>query len=319
MKNKLINNQKGAALIATALSLIAVLGFAALGVDVGSMLTARNQLQSAADAAALGGVSGLMQSQTEAQTRAIQVGSSNTMFNNPVAINVGDISFPSATEVRVQLTQPINLFFARAVGLNAVNISASATADLTNLGGTRGFRPFAVPELAWNPGQIVVIKSGSKDEPYTNPSFYYPVCFPPANRGTPDTGAKRYEDRIVDGYEDMAYIGDELVIEPGMMTGPTKKGITDLLAMDPNASWNGSEIVNSDFPATSSPRVLKLPMFDTSVPPPPGRHSITMSNMANFFLLPMQGNNVLGVFMGLVSSGVSGTTTTHIKMVHLTN
>jgi len=89
--------------------------------------------------------------------------------------------------------------------------------------------------------------------------------------------------------------------------------------MDPSASWNGSEIVNSNFPGTSSPRVIKIPMFDTSTPPPAGRHTITMSNMGAFFLLPMQGNNVLGVFLGIATGGVSGTSTTHLQMVKLIN
>jgi hypothetical protein len=319
MFSKLRKSKKGAILVTTAISMFVVFGFAAISVDVGTLLTARNQLQNAVDAAALGGASGLILSQAEAENRAVEMAAANNVINNAVNLSSTEIFFQNSKQITIQRTQAINLYFANIFGINSLNVAASASAELAHIGGTKGFRPFAIPELAWNPGQIVVIKAGSKDELFTNPSFYYPVCFPPINRGAPETGASQYENRIINGFEEIAYIGDELLIEPGMMTGPTMKGVNDLLALDSDASWNGTSIVNSDFGGLSSPRVIKIPMFDTSIEPPAGRHSITMSNMASFFLLPMQGNNVIGVFLETITSGVTGSTPTHLQMVHLVN
>ncbi len=124
MKKRSKNKSKGSALVATSLSLFVVLGFGALGVDVGSMVTARNQLQSGVDAAALAGAAGLIASQQIAQNQAIQVAANNSVQNNPIMIDTGDISFPSSTQFRVQASEVVNLFFARVLGINTVTLTA---------------------------------------------------------------------------------------------------------------------------------------------------------------------------------------------------
>src|SRR5579864_9048066 len=52
---KPLSKQKGAMLITTAFFFIVVIGFAAVAVDVGHLMVARNELQNGADAAALAG------------------------------------------------------------------------------------------------------------------------------------------------------------------------------------------------------------------------------------------------------------------------
>ena len=327
MKNKLINNQKGAVIVTTALTVVVIMGFAALAVDVGYLLTGRNQLQNAVDAAALSGASGLLgvaglvNDQSFAINNAVQVANLNMIMNNPLNINSGDVSFPNANAVSVNSIQTLNMFFARVLGINTMNVSASATASLLPLIGTRRIRPFAVPELAYQPGDIVTIKAGLNDAPYANPSFYYPVTFPPVGSGTPARGSDNFQKNITNGLEDMASIGDQLMIEPGTMAGPTIAGINQIMNSDPYASWNGSSITNSDFPGFSSPRIITLPMFDTSLPPEPGRSTVTISNFGAFFVHEMVGKDVLGVFMGITTTGQIGGpgTTSNIYSVRLTN
>jgi hypothetical protein len=55
--------------------------------------------------------------------------------------------------------------------------------------------------------------------------------------------------------------GDLLLAEPGNMTGPTKQGIDDLIAKDPNAYWDSinEKPVSKMHP---SPRVIAIPLFD---------------------------------------------------------
>lgn len=55
MKAKTSHRQRGAMVVTTALFFIGLIGFAALAVDVGHLLITRNELQNAADAAALAG------------------------------------------------------------------------------------------------------------------------------------------------------------------------------------------------------------------------------------------------------------------------
>ncbi|TXC79487.1 hypothetical protein FRZ40_34445 [Paraburkholderia azotifigens] len=53
--------QKGSVAVITAVSLVSLLGFAALAIDIGNLMVSRNQLQNAADAAALAGAPCLYQ------------------------------------------------------------------------------------------------------------------------------------------------------------------------------------------------------------------------------------------------------------------
>jgi Flp pilus assembly protein TadG len=55
MYKKAINNEKGVALILVAVSVVVLFGMGALAIDVGHLYNVKNQLQSAADAAALAG------------------------------------------------------------------------------------------------------------------------------------------------------------------------------------------------------------------------------------------------------------------------
>ena len=56
--------QKGAMLITMSLFFITLIGFAAVAVDVGHLMVARNELQNAADAAALAGANCLNKTPT---------------------------------------------------------------------------------------------------------------------------------------------------------------------------------------------------------------------------------------------------------------
>jgi Flp pilus assembly protein TadG len=55
------DKQRGSVAVVTAVSLVSLLGFAALAIDIGNLLVSRNELQNAADAAALAGAPCLFQ------------------------------------------------------------------------------------------------------------------------------------------------------------------------------------------------------------------------------------------------------------------
>ena len=94
---KLFKNCKGNILAVTAISMFAIVLMMSFAIDVSQVLTARNQLQVAADAAALAGASGLITSQSLARSRAISFAAKNNCLNNGVNIGAGNISFPTAS------------------------------------------------------------------------------------------------------------------------------------------------------------------------------------------------------------------------------
>jgi hypothetical protein len=301
-----IENEEGNILALSVAAMLAMIVFASAAIDVGCLLTAKNQIQSGVDASALAGASGLIDNQTVATQRAVTLAGSNNYCGRPIILYSGDISFPLTDRVLVQTSQTVPLFFSRIVGIETAQVSAVAMAEMAPLVGTNGQRPWGIPDMSYSHGECVVIKSGQLGAPATNPSFYYPIDFPALNKGNPESGASIYVENIIYGSPYLVEIGDVLQVEPGNMVGPTRQGINELIAMDPAAYWDGNCVANSAYPGTSSPRIVKIPFYDPNDPPSSGRNSITVVGLGAFFVQEMQGKDVIGVFMNKVTHGKFG-------------
>jgi len=162
------DRRRGAVIVWTAISAVMLLGFAALAVDLGYVRLVRNQLQNAADAAALAGASALLDPAqaagyiteedlaNEARSRAMAYSARNPAGGGSVQlalsdIDVGNVSSPTSLQqsiaagatpynaVRVVTRKdssvangPVYLFFARIWGKNTTDVSATATAYLSS-------------------------------------------------------------------------------------------------------------------------------------------------------------------------------------------
>ncbi len=84
------------------------------------------------------------------------------------------------------------------------------------------------------------------------PSFYNPYAIPGSS------GGADYRWNIANCNTTMLHVGDTFEPEPGNMVGPTKQGMEDLIAKDPDAYWDVSnkKVVSSMHP---SPRVVDHP------------------------------------------------------------
>jgi uncharacterized membrane protein len=135
---------RGQVLVFVALAIFVLLGFAALGIDVGYMYTVRHELQRSADAGALAGASvfretGLNSDDATARdlaiVRATDYATRDEVSRSRLNTVPGDVvfvSFPQETnkmrvQVDVQRTAP--LFFARVLGWANKAIPATATAE----------------------------------------------------------------------------------------------------------------------------------------------------------------------------------------------
>ena len=83
-------------------------------------------------------------------------------------------------------------------------------------------------------GQQVILKAGGPAASL-NPGHFLPVDLPlPLDGGcTNPTGGACYRYNIPNCNGNLIAIGDFLTIEPGNMIGPTRQGVTDLIALDP--------------------------------------------------------------------------------------
>jgi hypothetical protein len=81
------------------------------------------------------------------------------------------------------------------------------------------------------------------------------------------------------------------------MVGPTKQGMDDLIALDPNARWDetNKRVISQKHP---SPRVRAIPLFDPAYYQDGklnGRNaSLKFVNYLGFFIEEMNGNEIVG-------------------------
>jgi Flp pilus assembly protein TadG len=156
-------------------------------------------------------------------------------------------------------------------------------------------------------GRPIVLKEGKPGDVWT-PSQYFPITLPEPGGGF-TSGASDYRDAIANCRSATIHIGDVIPTEPGRMVGPTKQGMTDLIAQDPGANWglaaNGVSGSRYD-PWRASPRVINIPLFDPDQAPSSGRKDIHVANVSAFWVERMEGNDVVGRFMFASGSAVGG-------------
>lgn len=341
---RLLSNDRGSALIAVAVAIFAVFAFAVLGIDAAVLMTAKTQLQAAADAAALAGASGLLEGdQDEAIRRAVDYSSFNLAIRadlEPVVITPDDVSFPQPDVVRVETHRTaatgdaLRTYFLRVVNPfsdNTADVRAVAAARAYDVCSSRCLKPWAIPDRwedadsngIYNTGDYydkditgynapldvgasMVLKVGNPQQSIS-PGIFFPVCYPPLNNPegiNPETGSDMYNQWIAECNPYTVGPGDQLLVEPGNMVGPTVHGIDDLFALDPNAQWDpvSQQIINSNF--ALSPRIGLVPFFDPTRPPGSGRNYVTVVKVGAFFIESTgPGSQVNGRFIEVTSQG----------------
>jgi len=124
----MVRGNRGQVLVLVALAIFVLLGFAALGIDVGFMYSVRHELQRSADAGALAGASKWTESASpwtssfsdpvmiEARDRARYFASRDKVVTTPLDNTLDEaeiiVRFPSEYRIRVTTQRTVPLFFA---------------------------------------------------------------------------------------------------------------------------------------------------------------------------------------------------------------
>jgi Flp pilus assembly protein TadG len=347
-----VRDETGMSLVFVGMGLMAFLSASMLAIDVGMLMTARNQAQNSADAGALAGATALAlddyadHSPTgPAVTSAITTGKANQVMGAQVSLNVSDVVFlndPAGQPNRVKVTvyrrasrgNPLSTLIARYFGMATADISATATGEASPANAMTCVKPFTIPDRwienqtpPWDPNDTFDLYD-SKGNPLANPDVYIPATSPSysgysaerdkgmevllkADNGSKiapsfyypwaipgNSGASDYRRDIAGCNSMIVPFGYDLTPEPGNMVGPTKSGMEDLIAKDPDAYWDtyANKVVSTMNP---SPRVVAIPLFDPWYYED-GKHggrgaSLRAVNYLGFFIEAMQGNEVKGI------------------------
>jgi hypothetical protein len=229
---------------------------------------------------------------------------------------------------------PVATLVGSIFDIDTVNISATATAEASPANVATCVKPFMIPDRwvensspPWNsnstydrydnqgnvlpnadvyikPGQpgyagydstkdkgtMLMIRAGTGNN--IEPTMYYSWKMP-----GPDIGADFYTNNIKGCNHSKVGFNFLATQEPGDMTGPTVKGIQDLIDQDPNAYWDTStNSVHSTM--NPSPRIFPIPLFDPeyyATGKQNGRNAdFKIVQMLGFFVDHKSGNNIYG-------------------------
>ncbi|MZQ76184.1 MAG: hypothetical protein GT589_08565 [Peptoclostridium sp.] len=277
---RIVKNRNGQALVIFALSIMALMGFAAIAVDVGMVAKAKSDVQNAADAAALAGAQYLPNEEDAIEKADSYAG------KNGASIKEVDPSFnDDPTKIEVVCTKNVQYAFAKFLGYTNTDVDARAVAQkIDSSTGISGLRPWALknqyeveggtkkePTSEWvdyiyTYGQEFVLKVGGGGG---SQGYYGVVAFGDQNANSADV----YKDNITNGYDGIVKIGDFIMDGPGNMN--VKNVINALMTEsgDTEGDYTKAKIGNS--------RVVLIPKIDAQTKEVIGFAAIYLKSVDN--------------------------------------
>jgi Flp pilus assembly protein TadG len=191
-----LRDERGMTLVMVATGLIAFLSATMLAVDVGMLMVARTEAQSAADAGALAGAVALGydnfddRSPTGPAVRnaiAASTAADNSVMHAQASVLPEDVTFPTNTRIRVRVQRsgvrgnPLSTFIAPMFGIPTVDLGAVATAEVAPANAMTCVKPFTVPDKwierqtpPWDPDDTFDAFD-NKGNPLADPDIYIPI------------------------------------------------------------------------------------------------------------------------------------------------
>jgi Flp pilus assembly protein TadG len=168
-----VNNtrdERGVAMLYAAVFLLSSVWLVSLALDMGKLMATKTELQRAADAAALAGASAVDSNTGKlledlARERAATTSAANDALREkaePVVIDPeADVAFPKPNRVQVWVHRteatgnPMTTIFARTLGINSLDVRATATAEVSPINSCEGTPPFGLVNApgGYTPGQ----------------------------------------------------------------------------------------------------------------------------------------------------------------------
>jgi hypothetical protein len=348
-------SDRGAILVHVAISLLALITFSAFTIDYGVFYVARGQAQNAADAGALSGAIARIYDDTSSPPSSI---SSGVVYENVVgavaANRIWGVSTPgnavtmdwncpsgSTDCVHVDVyrdgtnnSTPLSTFFLRLAGVNTQGVRAHAIAEVRGANATGCMRPWFLIDRYTDVNGNDRYDGG---DVYSGPGYRVPddigtqVLFhanmSPSGYGQVDVGSGTADlnEAIRFCASGRYQIGQTVGTKPGGSNGQ-KHGVADVLAWDPNATFNVStgRVENSCAPSCGcdggncayggriSPRVMIIPVCSPTQADcrdgGPNNGEITITNFLSFFLDSYEEHHTIihATLMGTGGEIVSG-------------
>ena len=332
--------EEGFVLVVVAAMLVAIVGFVALGVDVGVLYGARTSAQEVADAAALAGAFTFINNPTAVQpdtayNHALEVALNNSILGQPVtAANVTVNVDVANRSVEVDVSSTQNTYFARVLGTNTATVAAEGIAEAAEYStGAMCVKPWFVPntifgssgacpacaanEVLISGGQVTAFAKARLGQQFTlkpqNPSGsiapgqFYAIQLPGS------AGGADYRNNIATCATPYLRCGNSYSVETGNMVGPTNQGVNDLIGNPPDDTWIGvGQYQTANGVSDMSKNLVVAPIWDSCSMAgfcPAGNFpsgttvNLQIIGFATFFLEGIQGGDVVARLVSISSCG----------------
>ena len=161
---RLRGDESGMSYVFIGMGMMAFLSASMLAIDVGMLMTARNQAQNAADAGALAGATALLFNDYDdrsasgpAVTNAIAAAKANAVMGVEVDVDLEDVEFPldpagEANRVKVTVHRTtarknaVETLIAGFFKIATADIAATATAEASQANAMTCVKPFTIPD-----------------------------------------------------------------------------------------------------------------------------------------------------------------------------
>lgn len=138
MKLNHLKNENGSVLVLVALAIVVIMGFSALGIDVGMAYLEKQKLQTAIDAASVAAAHELPYTGNFYTSAAYTTANQYIVANGFQTSDV-NISPESTTKIHIEGTKNVNYLFGKVIdkisGRDYFEVKASAKAELQSVGG----------------------------------------------------------------------------------------------------------------------------------------------------------------------------------------
>ncbi len=266
--HRLVHDQRGSIAVISAIGMVAMMGMAALVLDVGSLYLERARITRAADAAALAGVQSLVGTPrpVEAYLETAVYGWNNGLDLTKTTINIDEDN----RKVRVQSTKSVSFGLARLLGFDQGKVHGPSEAQVGSLTGVRGAIPLGIEKQNFVYNQSYILKQGGGDGSNGN---YGCLAL--------GLGAKDYETNLKYGYDGWLRVDQWVPTEPGNMSGPTWTAMKHRIdRTDP--SWNFENAT------PECPLLVVIPIIDSFVVN--GRNEVKVVGFAAMYVDKYIGN-----------------------------
>lgn len=263
---------RGDTLVLLTVFMVALFAFAALSIDVGNVLVARNRMQEAGDAAALAAVkdwkAGAVVSTVQQVARDFAAANgvaTNEVFSvrvgkweNNTFVEQNSITSTNVPAVEVTTRRTIDMLFARVVGFSAMTPGTVSIAICGQANSAARVLPWAacgtiVPaKCAQIPIQFTdsIAADGACSGSGPNSGNFGQITLPGGS------GSSWYKNNIISGYQGILSVGQILDTDTGISWGPTTSGIDDRIGDAPPYDCSSST-------PPDPRRVGILPRFDS--------------------------------------------------------